>query len=54
MENIPFDIASNNRIILYKSPEDLEQKLSTYLKELPDANKWAKESNRASFRKQGR
>lgn len=39
MENIPFDIASNNRIILYKSPEDLEQKLSTYLKELPDANK---------------
>lgn len=39
MENIPFDIVSNNRIILYKNPVDLEQKLSTYLKELPDANK---------------
>lgn len=39
MENIPFDIASNNRLILYKNPDDLEQKLKTYLKELPDADK---------------
>lgn len=39
MENIPFDIASNNRLILYNNPNDLEQKLKTYLKELPDADK---------------
>lgn len=41
MENIPFDIATNNRIILYKNQNDLEQKLKTYLKELPDADERA-------------
>lgn len=39
MENIPYDIVSNNRVIFYNNPTDLEHKLINYLKELPHANK---------------
>lgn len=38
MDKIPFDLVANNRIIFYISPLDLKDKLSTFLKQLPDAN----------------
>lgn len=37
MDRIPYDVIANNRIVFYTSPLDLKEKLSNYLKQLPDA-----------------
>lgn len=37
MDKIPYDLMANKRIVFYNTPLDLKEKLSVYLKQLPDA-----------------
>lgn len=37
MDKIPYDLMANKRVVFYNTPIDLKEKLSVFLKQLPDA-----------------